>query len=98
MFQAIKNVASVEVGEKFIDIGMHKIVRCEGNYALQGHIALVNVEDEEDMYMLSYKQCHERLRRMELSNIEIRALLCQSMLSFIELMLNVENYKGGKKE
>lgn len=96
MFQVVKNAMQISVGEKFIDLATHKVVSCEGNYPLQGYVRFVNVEDETDDILLTYRECHERLRRMDLSNLEIRALLCQSMLSFIELMLGVETIKGGE--
>lgn len=96
MFQVVKNAMQIKIGERFIDIRNHIIVAVVGNYAMQGHLHVVNVEDETEDYLLSYPQVYERLRRMDLSNLEIRALLCQSMLSFIELMLGVETIKGGE--
>ena len=98
MFEKIKNCHDVRCGDKFIDVKRHKIVAVMGNYPIQHHLHVVNTEDEMDDYMMSYSQAHDSLRILRLSNVEIRALLCQSMLEFIELMLYSNDLKGGERK
>ena len=95
MFKRVTNCSVLKVGDRFIDTKSHRIIVIEDNYPLIGAIRFVDVDDPDEMFFLSYDEVRERLRHLNVSDLEIRALLCSSMLEFIQYMLFLNSKKGG---
>ena len=97
LFKKINALKELESGKKFIDTREHKIVLCENVYPIGNFATFVNVDDKEDSYILTFAEIKQFLRHFLLQDIEIRALLCSSMIEFISLMMaDSEFLKGGK--
>lgn len=97
LFKKVNAFKELESGKKFIDTREHKIIICENVYPVGRFAAFVNVDDSEDSYILMFDEVKRYLRHFSLQDIEIRALLCSSMIEFISLMMaDSEFLKGGK--
>lgn len=94
ILKSVANATSLEVGTKYVDVKRHKVLVLVENYALIGMLKLHDVDDEDDEIYISYPEAKEVLRHFNLSTLDLRVLLCSSMIEFIELMLG-ENLKGG---
>ena len=95
MFKRVTNCSTLKVGDRFIDTESHRIIVVDENYPLIGAVRFVDIDEAEEMFFLSYDECRERLRCLNVSDLEIRALLCSSMLEFIQYMLFLNSNKGG---
>lgn len=97
ILKPVTKVAELKVGAKCIDVKRHKVLVLDENYVLIGMLKFHDVDDENDEVYISYAEAKQVLRHFHLSTLDLRVLLCSSMIEFIELMLG-ENLKGGESD
>ena len=93
LFKRVGDKSQMTIGSKFIDEERHKIWVLIDAYAVGNLYHFVDIDDEEDSIILSWSEVKERLRCFNLSEFELRCLLCSSMIDFLEIMLIEKNKK-----
>lgn len=93
LFKKVQNPAEIVVGKKFIDEERHKILICSSVMSFGSMFEFTDIDDEEDRIILQWSEVKQKLRHFNLSNLELRTLLCSSMIDFLLIMLAEDNNK-----
>ena len=88
VFKKVKTLSEIRKGEKYIDLSRHRIWVCDEIHAFGNMVIFHDLEDDDDTIILQWSEIKDNLRKFNLSNIELRALLCQSMIDFLLLMMS----------
>ena len=93
LFKKVQNPAELVVGKKFIDEERHKILICSAVMSFGSMFEFTDIDDEDDRIILQWSEVKQKLRHFNLSNLELRTLLCASMIDFLLIMLAEDNNK-----
>lgn len=96
LFKRVQRQDQMIVGHKYIDEERHKIYVLYDQYGVNGCYYFHDVDDEEDRCIMDWHEIRRKLRVFNLSDLELRTLLCSSMIDFINIML-VEKNKPNKE-
>lgn len=97
VLKPVKRALDLRVGKKYVDVKHRRVVIVDNILQSSGIVECHDVDDEDDITWLSFKDVHNELRELNLSTLDLQVLLCGSMIEFIELMLTM-NYKGGEED
>lgn len=82
-------------GERYLDTEKRRVLVFETHYPVSGAYCFRDVDDNEYHYY-KWQDIQGKLRLFNLLDIELKALLCTSMIEFIELMIfEKDKNKGG---
>lgn len=91
IFKKVQNPTEIIVGKKFIDEERHKILVCSSVLSFGSMFEFSDIDDEEDRIILQWSEVKHKLRHFNLSSLELRTLLCSSMIDFLLIMLAEDN-------
>ncbi len=94
ILKKVSKPQELEIGERYLDCENRCVLVYDGAYPVSGVYKFHDVDDRNDIY-LRFSDIQGNLRIFNITEMELRALLCTSMIEFLELMLFEKNKKGG---
>ena len=92
LFKKVCSRKDLECGKRYINVELHKIYELIGINPIGNLYVFQSVDDEDDTLLLTFNECINVFRKFNVSDMELRVLLCNSMLDFILLMFeNIKN-------
>lgn len=99
MFRKVKSVNDIKLGSRFIDCRTRKIVECVNGCQLGGSFEFAEVDNQQgDTWIYSLAECRQYLHSYNLTDNELRAVLCMSMFEFIEYVFYYMKNKNKGEE
>ena len=87
ILKKVKKPDDLVAGQRYLDLKHNCVVRMENYYPVSGLYEFIDIDDEECRFYVKFGEIVGTMRCFNLTDIELRALLCTSMIEFIELMI-----------
>lgn len=93
VFKRVEKREHLIVGNKYIDERKHKIYVLADSFGVGSLFEFHDIDDENDRVIMQFSEIRNNLRMFDLSEFELRSLLCSLMIEVLELMLIEKNKK-----